>query len=197
MNGIDQRLINGTIFLDAAQHLRVAIESGDFGKKSDGDKLAFVERLLHDASERSPLLEGREKEVTGEAWSRFLRASDPAKLKGFIDRLSSPELLKLVDKLPSVTKLNETYAHNSIGLIGSLFGTDFMKMGDLMKNIAQETGMVDYTKGETLVAALRKFSEEIRTERGIPKPKPPEEQPLEHMSVLPASFNKPSGITRG
>lgn len=193
---MEPRILNGVIFLDAAQRLHKALEAGTLTAKSNEERLAFVEKLLRETSAASPLLEGAEKEVMGEAWSRFLHSRNPADVEDFITRLSSSSLAQAIKQFNPVSELNETYKNNPKSIVGALFGPNFFSLGHQLKQMAQDSKMVDYTKGESFSSAITKLSSDIRKERGLPPPKPPEEP----MSSLPASLMlaaKKSEVFRG
>lgn len=182
---MDPRIVNGIIFLDAAQRFHALLSAGEANSLTDNDRLRIVTKLLRESCENSPLFEGAEKQVMAESWSRFLNSREAPKVQAFISRIQASDMASHVLKFKEIASLNKEYAANPIGIVGAVFGPDIFSLGGQLKKIAEETGVIDYANGETLNGVLKKLAEDIRNERGLPPPKPLTPQQDDPVSGLP------------
>lgn len=173
------RIVINVTFLDTVKLYKQLMDMGELEGKSSEHKIAVIEQLFRKSCRENHLLDGAEKVIMGDAWARFLhqRAKEnPQQVADFIKQVSAPEMFAAIEKVQPILSEARTLSGGALIFHFVNHAGDLKPLGDQLRKIAGDTGMVNYDAGETLTSVIGEFAARVREEHGATLPeKPPEE----------------------
>ena len=147
---------------------------------TDAEKIGTIRGRLRDACRQNGLL-GRRNFAVAESWANFIESCEPSRIVAFLE---DPEIIAYASHLPPLKDKVATLTFpEAIDLLSK-------SQNFALEQIAQRTGLIDVTAGESLSEKLHEA--ELRMTKGqLAEPRPAENP--EHAAAIRKLFDSPFG----